>query len=516
MTNGLDIRSPISGFLVLALALLQSVLVAIVVISDTSLWIDEFGTWKLAHVTNLQDWWQQFQNWPGSDTQFPLYHFYMYLWARFAGNSEYALRLANVPLFCIAQIGLLWPFRREYRVFVALVAISTAHAFIWYYLNEARAYLMIYLGACATLSAVLLIYRNAGASINTVRSSTIWLLAGGVSVLAGSSLLGVPAVLGALIFVAYIAMSRKWHSENIGTSRVIPVVVLFALLGILGIYYLITLVHGARATNLFGTNLQTLAFSAYELAGLAGFGPGRLAMRGHGIDALKGHLVLVLVGGFVVFGTLAYGLRNLYSSHPRKIIVIAAVCAVTPVFVLFVVGYLMHWRVLGRHLMPLLPVILVVLGHACASLWMSGPAWRRAWVIGVIGLIAFSAVEVKLRQSLDKDDYRAASAVARAAIAAGKATWWVADSIGAEYYHVPMDLHPDPTNPQCPAQFANKVTNAANLKPQCLAHLRTPDVVIISKPDIHDILGVVDRYLRANLQSPPAELPAFQIFRRAN
>ena len=510
-------RAAFSHSQIISVALLQSIFTALVVISNASLWIDEFGTWKLSQAANLHEWWRQLRHWSGSDTQFPLYHFYMYFWTRFVGDSEYILRLSNVPLFFAAQVALLWPFRRERPMFTALVVISSVYAFLWYYLNEARAYVMIYLGACITLAAIITIYRSKATSISRLPLAALWWLTTGIVILSASSLLGVPQALGALVFIAHVAVSRNWHRKPIEVPHALPLLILMIILGVLGIYYLSTLLAGARATKLYETNFHSLGFALYEIAGLGGLGPGRLAIREHEISSLGGYRVLIATGALAVMSTFAYGLRTLlYHDAPSKSWGVAITCVATPVLIVMAAGYVMHWRVLGRHLMPLAPIIVVVLSYSCASLWAHRSLTRRLWVVGLGALLSFSAVETKLRQSVDKDDYRSAAAYAREALASGKVVWWVADSIGAEYYHVPLSAKNDPNSPLCPAQQRGQVVQACNMRPQCAERPPMPEVAVLSKPDIHDTSGTVEHFLLSQAIYHLTELPAFHIYRRAD
>jgi hypothetical protein len=92
---------------VLTVGLFSSVLVAICAISSGSLWIDEFGTWLLTRADSIPDWWRRFESWPDSDSQIPLYHFFMYGWTNVVGTDAVAMRASNVAMFAIANLALL-------------------------------------------------------------------------------------------------------------------------------------------------------------------------------------------------------------------------------------------------------------------------------------------------------------------------------------------------------------------------------------------------------------------------
>ena len=125
-----------SSTAVLTVGLFSSVLVAICAISSGSLWIDEFGTWLLTRADSISDWWIHFESWPDSDSQIPLYHFFMYEWTNVVGADALAMRASNVAMFVIANLALLWPFRLQPTIAVPVILTSCLSAPIWYYLNE--------------------------------------------------------------------------------------------------------------------------------------------------------------------------------------------------------------------------------------------------------------------------------------------------------------------------------------------------------------------------------------------
>ena len=145
---------------VLAVGLLSSLLVAIWAISSESLWIDEFGTWFLTRADSIPDWWRRFQLWRDSDVQIPLYHFFMYGWTKIVGTDVVAMRASNIGMFVIANLALLWSFRFWPNIAVPLIFTSCLSAPIWYYLNEIRPYIMLYMGTCLMLGASLEIART--------------------------------------------------------------------------------------------------------------------------------------------------------------------------------------------------------------------------------------------------------------------------------------------------------------------------------------------------------------------
>src|SRR5215813_8015490 len=118
---------------VLAIGSLASILAAILAISPGSLWIDEFGTWLLTRADTIPDWWRRLQSWPDSDSQIPLYHFYMFEWTKMVGTDAVAMRASNVAMFAVANLALLWPFQSRPAIALPLIVTTCSSAALWYY-----------------------------------------------------------------------------------------------------------------------------------------------------------------------------------------------------------------------------------------------------------------------------------------------------------------------------------------------------------------------------------------------
>lgn len=114
---------------------LLALLLSLVAINSQSFWIDETDVATIASGATLSDWWQHLVSYGSGDTQMPGYMFYAWVWEKLFGHSEIGLRAANVPWLVLGFLAL--PRRQGY--YVASLALSP---FLWYYLNEARPYLM--------------------------------------------------------------------------------------------------------------------------------------------------------------------------------------------------------------------------------------------------------------------------------------------------------------------------------------------------------------------------------------
>jgi hypothetical protein len=83
------------------------------------MWIDEVQTWQLAQSESLARWWEEI-NKSGTNSEQLLYHLYMYYWIDAFGPDAWFMRLSNMPLIVIANVCLLYPFRRSMLLIIAV------------------------------------------------------------------------------------------------------------------------------------------------------------------------------------------------------------------------------------------------------------------------------------------------------------------------------------------------------------------------------------------------------------
>jgi hypothetical protein len=110
-----------------------------------------------------------------------------------------------------------------------------------------------------------------------------------------------------------------------------------------------------------------------------------------------------------------------------------ACAALFPLLILTVVGILMEFRVVGRHLSPAIPAILLPIA---ASLDARGSLRRFTLPLGIGAclLMLASSLGIRFQERHAKEDYRHATAMAIAALNDGKRVWWQADMNCARYY----------------------------------------------------------------------------------
>ncbi len=476
---------------------LAALVVGLVAVSNDSLWIDEALTANEVSHASIRGVWQVLVQDKASDLQMPLYVFHLWLWVKIFGTSEWALRAVNILWFAGGFSVLLAAFAGRERRSLAIVALVCP--FTWYFLNEARPYAM-QIGA--SLIAFAAVCRLAGGGELTARSERNWaaVFCFGVVALSGSSLLGMIWAV-AFVFAAawFIPAKRLLELVRINfLSAGLSVVVLAAL----GAYYLWTLHVGARATA-GNTGARNLVFIAYELLGFGGLGPGRLDIREGSSSAFVSYVVPLAVYGALLLYVMLAGLGRVGRMLPLRLLLGLLAIVAVPALIILAAGWLLHFRVLERHFAPVVVLVVFVLGAGLAENCRRG-VFSRSVVCGFVGLSLWSCVEVRFALRQKKDDYRDAAAFAQDAVSRGRVVWWNASEQGAAYYHLALSSGADQTN------TAIRVQNSG-----ALSALPTPDVVVMSKPDLFDADGSVAGFIRTGPYARSAEFPAFTVWQRA-
>jgi hypothetical protein len=186
-------------------------------------------------------------------------------------------------------------------------------------------------------------------------------------------------------------------------------------------------------------------------------------------------------------------------------LVLAFCCSVPPACIL-AVGWGAHFRVLGRHFAPTVPVLLLLAASGLAWLWSRRGACSRIVVLAFCGLSLLSCLSLRFSPRHEKDNYRAAAAWARTALNKGKRVWWNASPVGAQYYQVPLTSDSDR------GDAARLVLNPAR---GTLNHLPLPEVIIASKPDLFDGQSALAELLREQYFQPTGKFNAFVIWERS-
>jgi hypothetical protein len=481
---------------IFTLSILSALLVGGLALTNQSLWIDEANSATKAIQPSLASWWAKMVSEKGSDLQMPFYMLYLWAWAKVFGSSEIALRAANLPWFALGLFALRRAFTQDRYLQWSITAIALTNAFLWYYISEARPYIMLFAFSALTAACLFRLREDREFAIE----STLWfrLFCLGLVGICSTNLIAVPWALGALAaFVfwtgprrALEATRRSIWSFSLTTCAMIA----------LATYYFWTLRLGARASEVGRSESATLGFALYELLGIAGLGPSRLALREAGVSALVLYAWPVAAGVIAVLTLCAAATAELWNKIMRRDAVFFTLAAGFPAVLLIAAGFIGHIRLLGRHFMPVLPFLTAFLAVGWERLITARRFWSTLIAISATLVLFASALEIRVASRHQRDDYRSAANEARQAIVGGKKVWWAADINAAAYYGVPLS--------------SPNLTLSSKFDGASFQNLVTPDLVIFSKPDIYDPQGKIDNYLREHDFKVTRVLPAFQIFER--
>jgi hypothetical protein len=489
-----------------AVSFFASILVATLAISSGSLWIDEFGTWYLTRADSIFDWWRRFESSTSSDSQIPLYHFYMYGWAKLVGTGAFAMRASNIGMFVIANLALVWPFRFRPNVAILAVVTSCLNASVWYYLNELRPYIMLYMGTCLMI----------GASIEAMRSRqrpssfAITALCIGAVISSGATVIGIAWAASAFLFVLiyWLTISKRSLRELVSGNYVTLAITVLCIIALIA-HDIRMFALGKLPALLGKDNLLTLLFSFYANVGLLGLGPGMLDMRANGVGALVPFATIVAFSALMLGLVATGGLIEIRARVGAGTLGLLMICIVLPVFFIFALGLVVHWRALPRHFIPLISVFSLLYAFGLAWWWQRRLVGMAVTLISTV-LMGYSALSVRYAPRHAKDDYKHAAELAEIELARGERVWWVAAPIGALYYGLPVSDYSGPPGATKPAvQIIFSAESAATLSTQT-----PPTVVLLSKPDTHDQRNAVIDYLSTNKYHLFESFPAFTVWRQ--
>jgi uncharacterized membrane protein len=477
-----------------------AVFACLLAVTTHSFWIDEVLIARVVQPATLTEAWRQLYAIHGSDLQMPLYIVWIWSAAKIFGTSELALRAVNALWFIPGVLAFALAFNgRAARTTVFLLAAGSP--FLWYYLNEARAYSMEAGTSLLVFAVILHWWQNPETPVRT-EWRRVLVLAAALVLLGGSSLL-------CLIFAATPPLAA---AVLLPARRLRELALVFwpaglAVLGmwlLIGLYYLWTLHDGARATNIAEMGWKNVVFIGYELFGFTGLGPGRLEIRDGGFGVFRAHAAELFLFGTTIFILTMLAGRDLWRRLGGKNFLLLALAVLLPAGFILAAGAVLHFRVLGRHFAALLPVVFLILATGALAGWRRGAAGKILVTVFFAGWLA-SALSVRLAARHEKDDYRNAAAIAKTALAAGRTVWWNAQAEGADYYHLPL------ADAGAGAPGARVLVNPV---PDTLLAAGRPDVVIASRRDVYDAYGALAEFLAREHYRQRASLTGFNIWER--
>lgn len=405
----------LNGVFYIILLIAISLSVGLAAITHQSLWMDEGGGAFKALMPTLDEWWKMILLFGGSDTQMPFYMFSLWAWHHAGAVSEFALRTVNLPWLIVTVLALkrvrFWP----------LVCLTSP--FVLYYVGELRPYAMQIAGGALAASAIAKVISNrVQDNFNGIHAT-----AGASLLLSCSSLTAV--IWAAGLWIGVMIVRSDWLFKKGFWIRFLPWLV---PLGVMGGYYGFTLQQGYRAAGFEGAGILNVLFGCYEMIGMLGLGPSRNELRANP-STIFSHLWIILPALACLATAWLIGLRSWLSTVSYRCAFAVACAVVFPLAFLILIGFLQDFRVLGRHLSPVIPAVLLPTAAALST-------WNRSKlktaVIGVLtlGFMLLSFANLRFLEKHTRDDYRKATSIAIEALQENQSVWWQADMQAARYY----------------------------------------------------------------------------------
>jgi len=402
--------------LITGILVLIALAVGAAAITTQSLWMDEGNMMYKAVTPSVSILWACATHYGGSEIQMPLFTLCLWGWEKIAGVSEYALRAINLPFLALMVLSF-----RRYR-FWPLVCLTSP--FVLYYVGELRPYMFQMAGGALGFSALCGILQRDGEMEDM---AGVHALIGSALFLAATSLTAAVCSVGLVLALVvarpcWLARGRFW----LKVAGWVPIALL--LLG----YYGYTLMAGYRGTMDRGGGLLSMGFGCYEMMGLLGLGPGRDAFRSADIVGLIAGNPWLPLAALVIVVAWWSGLKEFFGCYSWRARV-ALVCSVFfPLLIFIGLSVVAHFSVLGRHMSPLIPVLLVPLACACEAA-VTRPLLRPV-VIAVLLCGGVSAVMLRFSNKHARDDYRGATRLVLEALRKGRSVLWRADMNTPRYY----------------------------------------------------------------------------------
>ena len=420
-------------------------------VTGQSFWLDEVRSGAKAVQPTFATFRTELLKTGGSDVQMPLYMGLLWAWARAFGTSEWTLRAINLVFFVLSLFvvstsrTLLRPHRLAWGLLCALAPL------VAFYLDEARPYLLLFLGGTLVASGL----ANPPSHELPEPPELRRLLLGAI-VLSGASLTGAVFAAWPCLWL-FVRIVRDRPSRTALRQSAPALIAAMLVLSALAGWFLWTLHAGYRGTKSYSTDGKTLAFAVYEFLGFAGIGPGRAELRSVPFGALRRFLLPLASFAAVWTFFFATAIRAGAAPKGKTFRHPLFICAAAGALALLAGGVATHLRIVGRHLIPALPAFLLALAWTFDRVWRSGRLGRAA-AIALCAAFLVSSLLLRFAPRHGKDDVRTAARLARDAAETGSVVWWGGDKWTFEYYPPPTDasasrllLFPDSSEAPRPA-----------------------------------------------------------------
>lgn len=460
--------------------ILASAAVAIIAVSGDSLWIDEGLSAMKATAPTVQEAWQRLASESSTNLHMLLYMFCLWVWEKFFGASEWALRAMNIPFFVMGVTALWLGVQQRLRVPVLLACLCSP--FLWFYLDEARPYTMLF-AFSAVVTSCLIYWRDHQHDARFPFLAWAWTLSLALSALIWTHVVGLVFEVAAAVFL--FAAGGPLVMRQIATKALLPVLVAALFNVVLFAYVRWTLAEGVTVPSIGKTTLINLLFWVYEFMGFQGFGPNRNDLRSISLTVLQPNLLsfMALSGSWLLFA--ACGLKKLSGTDFRTLLLTGLTLVVLPLLLFMLIGYLQGTRFLTRYAAASYPPFAVLVAIIASAAWRTSRPGRFSCLL-LAGLLSISSLQLRFNPKHDRDDYRTAAHLALQYATRGATVLWAADINSGEYYGINFQT-------TSTASQQRPFTAGRNL---AAWQKNFPDILFLSKPDIYDESGKMAAHAR--------------------
>jgi hypothetical protein len=461
--------------------LIAALLLLPLMITGESLWLDEGDTAMYALQPDFCAWWQHLNQDHGADCQMPLSMLVAWIGGKSVGTQEWQLRAVNIVWGALALWGLFHAGKRLHMPWLPL--FMAIQPYFWFYMNEARPYALEIAGGSWLFAGFVEFIESKGAG-----ELWTWIFSIAAFVLCLATMLAPLPIVAALVALGVVTYAERWH---VSRKAILILSGMAVMCAPIGIFYVSTLVRGAKGAELWHVDLKFFGYVVYELTGMSGLGPAtehlreiakspdRLSMIFHN----PGEFILPAVGLLLLFAIFILGLRQRFSKNGSIAAIGMGIVLGITSLVFITCGLCLHKAFWARHFAPIFPFYIGLLAIAVSRLHASHNFLVRLLLGALMALLVFSSFNLRLSPEHRKENYRAAAQYARSALKENKTVWWAAGELVGRYYHLDISTSdPEPGKVLYPRD--SQIENF----PQ-------PDIIILSKPDIFDADGKIQRFI---------------------
>ena len=397
-------------------------------VNSSSIWIDEMLTYKVIHGVGFSEMLANVWNSHDANGGMPLFFVFEWMWTQLFGYSEIGLRSLNIP-FAIIYFIASWAIIRKLNAPSWLCVLFFLNPVFIYYMNEARPYVILL--CFGNIFTYLLLCRN----LNDYK--TLFLLH--FAFLTGFLTHMMFAFIMLMYVVQFILLIRL---KKLDFKKHLFVLGVFAVPYILVLYHYMTIMTGAAELGGVGGLVPNWKASivqiVYYFSGFGGLGLSRNDLRAMLFAQLSWEqiacMALMAFGYFTLF---LHVIKN--KLWKEKKLAATSLIAITAFAGFCVINILFHTRFWERHIIYLIPVLLILLGSIIQSMAASKKVIYITGAVLIVGLTTISGLRIMFDKYHEKEDYKGVAAYINDA---KQGTFFIqGDTLIYNYYGVDLSSH---------------------------------------------------------------------------